>query len=550
MPQSTPIIFKPIGKPEIGNNNYQGFTPNRTEILKKGSNHNNAKPLKSDIRVEHDVEIKARDGIKMYADIYRPAEAGDEKLPAIIPMWCPRGYAIINVDARGAGNSEGSVHVMGSQDGEDCYDVIEAIAAMDWCSGKIGMAGNSALAIIQWRAAELNPPHLAAIAPWEGSGDIYREQFNHGGWFHMSNFDLISTLIIKGNNGVEDMAAMYEKYPLSNPFWADKRADMSKVKCPVYISGSDFSSMHTMGSVRGWMTIPHDKKWIRWSSAQEWFELYCHPESDVELHRYFDFYLRGQDNGWEMDTPKVRWSALQFGNREAIDNIELEDYPVPGTEYREMFLHSGTLNSEPAKETSVSTYDSTNKDDFADFTYTFKNKTRLIGLPKAVLYVSCEERDDLIIFVTLRKRDAKGNLLMHLNFPFKAMPYNTIEEIPLKEQAVLNLHKGSMGILRASHRAYDQERSLHPQFPFHPHDKEEKIPPGTIVKLEIGIWSIGYDFDAGESISVQIGGQLPAFTEYDAFSKPRPEHEKNKGTHKIHTGPEHPSSIILPFIPQ
>ncbi|KAK6408366.1 hypothetical protein LTR95_018436 [Oleoguttula sp. CCFEE 5521] len=209
MPQSTPIIFKPIGKPEIGNNNYQGFTPGRTEVLKKGSNNNNAKPLKSDIRVDHDVEIKARDGIKMYADIYRPADAGDEKLPAII-----------------------SVHVMGSQDGEDCYDVVEAIAAMDWCSGKIGMAGNSALAIIQWRAAELNPPHLTAIAPWEGSGDIYREQFNRGGWFHMSNFDLISTLIIKGSNGVEDMAAMYEKYPMSNPFWADKRADMSKVRYP------------------------------------------------------------------------------------------------------------------------------------------------------------------------------------------------------------------------------------------------------------------------------------------------------------------------------
>nr|OQO20661.1 hypothetical protein B0A51_11020 [Rachicladosporium sp. CCFEE 5018] len=242
MSQSDPIIFKPIGKPEIGNNNYQGFTPGRTEVLKKGSNKYNAKPLKSDIHVDHDVEIKTRDGIKLYADIYRPADAGSEKLPAIISYspygkkyssltmlpvcvwnccvprealsgyeqfegldpceWCPREYAIINVDARGAGNSEGSVHVMGSQDGEDCYDVIEAIAAMDWCSGKIGMAGNLALAIIQWRAAELQPPHLAAIAPWEGSGDIYREQFNRGGWFHMSNFDLISTLIIKGNSGV------------------------------------------------------------------------------------------------------------------------------------------------------------------------------------------------------------------------------------------------------------------------------------------------------------------------------------------------------------
>ena len=89
---------------------------------------------------------------------------------------------------------------MGSQDAEDCYDVIEAIAAMPWSNGKVGMAGNSALAIIQWHVASLCPPHLAAIAPWEGSGDIYREQFCRGGVFTMSNFDLITHFIIKTNN--------------------------------------------------------------------------------------------------------------------------------------------------------------------------------------------------------------------------------------------------------------------------------------------------------------------------------------------------------------
>ena len=77
----------------------------------------------------------------------------------------------------------GSIEIMNTQDAEDCYDVIEALAQMEWCNGKIGMAGNSALAIIQWHAAALRPPHLAAIAPWEGSGDIYREQFFRGGVF-------------------------------------------------------------------------------------------------------------------------------------------------------------------------------------------------------------------------------------------------------------------------------------------------------------------------------------------------------------------------------
>ncbi|KAK3624901.1 hypothetical protein LTR56_020715 [Elasticomyces elasticus] len=88
---------------------------------------------------------------------------------------------------------------------------------------------------------------------------------------------------------------------------------------------------------------------------------------------------------------------------------------------------------------------------------------------------------------------------------------------------------GSVGILRASHRAFHANKSIHPQFPFHPHEIEEKVKPGEVVKLEIGIWAMGNDFDAGESISVQVSGQMPIIAEYSAFSEARPAHELNKG---------------------
>jgi predicted acyl esterase len=547
MPQ---IAYKRISKPQIGENNYQEFTPGKTEVIKKGAKPHNARALESDIRIDHDVEIKVRDGVRLYADIYRPADAReDEKLPAVIswscygkkygalhmlPMvvwkccvkddelsglekfegldpveWCPRGYAIVSVDSRGTGNSDGSIPLMGSQDAEDCYDVIEALAAMPWSNGKVGMAGNSALAIIQWHVAALRPPHLAAIAPWEGSGDIWREQFSRGGVFTMSNFDLITKFIIKTNNengGIEDFAEMHRRSPLSNAFWADKRPDLTQIQCPVYISGSDFSSIHTMGSVRGWLEIPHDKKWIRWSSYQEWYELYSCKWSHDELKKYFDFYLKGDQNDWESSTPKVRWSALQFGDREAIDNIEFADFPIPSTQYREFHLSSSSLSEKPAATTEVVTYNSEDAKSIADFTYTFPQKSRLIGLPKAVLYMSCPTHDDMNVFIILRKRDQNGKLLMHLCFPFHAVPtgIKSIEEIPEKDRQSTNLHLGSVGVLRASHRRFIPEKSIHEQFPFHPHDREEKIPPGEVVKLEIGIWSMGVDFDAGEQISVQV----------------------------------------------
>ncbi|KAK7543031.1 Alpha/Beta hydrolase protein [Phyllosticta paracitricarpa] len=587
MPVPVQVAYKPIGKPTIGVNNYQGFNPGKSEVLPKGWNGYDARPLESDIRIDRDVEIVVRDGCRLYVDVYRPADA-QTKVPAILgwscygkaysalsmlPMtvwhccvkreelsglekfegldplrWCPKGYAIVSVDTRGTGNSDGQIPVMGSQDGEDGYDVVEAIAKMDWCNGSVGMAGNSALAISQWFTAALQPPSLKAIAPWEGAADLFREQFCRGGVFSMSNFDLITKEIIKGNSGVEDFAEMYRRSPTANAYWNDKRAAMKNIKCPAFIVGSDVSSLHTMGSIRAWLEIPHDKKWIKWGSKQEWFELYSVPHSNEELALFFDRYLKGENNDWEK-TPRIRWSVLQFGDRPAIEDIVLEDYPVPNTEYKEFFLSDGKLQQQPPTKETVRQYDSEKFGSIAEFDFTFPEKTRLLGLPKAILYMSCKEKDDLCVFVIIRKKDRHGKTLMHLNFPVEATPVNCIDEIPEKQRASLNLHQGSIGILRASHRAIDESKSIHPQFPFHPHEKEEKIPPGEIVKLEIGIWNVSIDFDAGESVSVQVGGQFPSIAEYKSYSAPRPEHERNKGFHFIHSGPEHPSKVILPVVP-
>ncbi|KAK5048635.1 hypothetical protein LTR84_005726 [Exophiala bonariae] len=591
MPNPVQVATKRIAEPKIGENGYAGFQPGKSEVIKAGTRPFDGKALTSDIQIDHDVEIRVRDGARLYIDVYRPANS-TEKVPAVLswsfygkkysamdmlPMcvwnccvpksdlsglekfegldpadWCPKGYAIISVDTRGAGNSDGQICVMGSQDAEDGYDVVEAVAKMDWCNGNVGMAGNSALAIAQWFIAAQRPPSLKAIAPWEGMGDMYREQFCRGGWFFMSNFDLIAKAIVRGqpNAGLEDFDAMYRRSPTQNIYWEDKRVDMTKIQCPVFIRGSDVSGIHTMGSIRGWLEIPHNNKWIWWGSKQEWYELYSEKESMVELGKFFDRYLREEKNDWETSTPKVRWSALQFGNREAIDDIVLEDFPAPSTEYRKLFLDgtSGKLaTTKPSTESSKS-YNSEDFKSFAEFSYTFENASRLIGLPKAVVYLSCEALDDFTVFAILRKKDKDGKELMHLNFPFHATPVKTIEEIPEKEQATLNLHLGSVGILRASQRAIDESRSIHPQFPFHPHRKQDKIKPGTIVKLEIGIWAMGVDFDAGETISLRLGGQYPSLAEFTSFSGPRPDHELNKGTHTIHTGPEYPSHLILPFI--
>lgn len=163
--------------------------------------------------------------------------------------------------------------------------------------------------------------------------------------------------------------------------------------------------------------------------------------------------------------------------------------------------------------------------------------------------MSCIELDDMVVFVQLRKLGKGGKELGQLQFPFNRAPVNSMDEIAEKDRVSLTTHHGSIGILRASQRKIDSNRSIHPQFPFHPHDEVQKVPKGEVVKLEIGIWAMGVDYEEGESVEVDILGQYPGFTEVAAFSKPRPDHEMNKGEHTVHFGAEFPSRVILPFVP-
>ena len=60
-------------------------------------------------------------------------------------------------DARGAWGSEGDVTMCAPEEAEACYDLIEWAGEQDWSNGKVGMAGVSWYAVIQWAVAA-SPP--------------------------------------------------------------------------------------------------------------------------------------------------------------------------------------------------------------------------------------------------------------------------------------------------------------------------------------------------------------------------------------------------------
>ncbi|KAF7173651.1 hypothetical protein CNMCM5623_005889 [Aspergillus felis] len=592
MPPPVQLGLTAISKPAIGRNGYQGFNPH-SEVLPKGWNGHNARPLPSDILVDHDVGIKVRDGCTLYCDIYRPPTSGpDEKVPAIIAWspfgkklngitvmntlpwgvgipkdttsglerfegpdpaeYVPQGYAVVNVDARGAGDSEGSVVIMGTQEGEDGYDVIEGIAKLPWCSGNVGLAGNSHLGIVQWFIAALRPPSLKAIAPWEAAGDLYREQFARGGVWDSALFDNITKNVIHGYNGLEHFAEMYRRSPLQNAYWKDKRANIKNVNIPTYIVASYSTFVHTMGSIRGWLDVDTKDKWLRWDPYQEWFDLWAVKESRDELAAFFDKFLKGKDNGFEK-VPRVRLALLRFGDKDPIYPIVEEDYPIPRTKYTDFFLGpNGKLSLKPLSETQTVSYWSEIRDstfEKVSFTYTFAANTRLAGMPKAVLYMSTNDWDDMNIYVLIRKLDRNGKALLNLNIPWSHAPTKSFDGVDPKDHHILLFYFGPLGILRASRRHIDPSMSIHDQYPFHTHDREEKLSKGEVVELQIGLWAMGIEYEAGESLSVEVQGQYPLFKNYVAEEQPKPiAGESNVGSHILHFGGQYPSRVILPVI--
>lgn len=439
---------------------------------------------------------------------------------------------------------------MGKQEGEDGHDVIEKLAKMDWCNGSVGLAGNSHLGIVQWFIAATRPPSLKAIAPWEACGDLYREQFVRGGAWDNGLFDFITEHVIRGKNGIEDFKEMYRRSQTMNPYWDDKRANIENIQIPTYVVASYSSFVHTMGSIRGWMQVDTKDKWLRWDPYQEWYDLWSVQESIDELAHFFDRYLKNVNNEWEK-TPRVRMASLTYGDKESIYPIIEEDFPIPRTEYRKLFLGANhdLLTTAPA-EPSISTYNSesgTYPVERAEFNLKFDKPTRLMGLPKAVLYMSCPDFDDMVVYVLIRKLDVDGNPMININIPWSAAPYNKVSEIPESDFSNLMIYFGPTGILRASHRKIDASRSLHPQYPFHTHDEVQKITPGEVVELEIGLWAMGIDFEAGESLSVQVSGEYPLVDEFQGRKKMQFE-DRNKGTHRVHVGGEYASHVILPFV--
>ena len=153
--------------------------------------------IEYDVVVQRDVPVPMRDGVRLAADLYRPA-IGDELVagpfPAVMERtpydkaekygegryFARRGYVAVMQDVRGRFQSEGEWYPF-AKEAADGYDSVEWAAAQPWCNGKVGTMGGSYCGSDQSALATLNPPHLAAMVVAVGTSNYHTSSMRHNG---------------------------------------------------------------------------------------------------------------------------------------------------------------------------------------------------------------------------------------------------------------------------------------------------------------------------------------------------------------------------------
>lgn len=342
--------------------------------------------LEDRVIVENDVAVLTRDGTRLSARVFRPRQDGAYPVvmaftaynkdtgPAGYPsvlntgqnpefdfgsfrvsrwtaweapdpaFWVSNGYAVVYVDTRGYGASEGEAHVLSTRDGQDFFDAIEWAGDQSWSNGHVGLNGVSYLAISQWVAASGNPPALKAIIPWEGQSDNFREVLFHGG---IPETAFTSFWL----NRISNLA---HQSPLPHPvifrFGQDRPFLMKRIQArmmppsgirlpdirvPALICATwSDQGLHTRGSFEGFKQIASSRKWLFTHGRQKWETYYSDEALEMQL-AFFDHFLKGAANGFDT-RPAVRLEV-----RESLEAYTVRyetDWPIPGTDYQEMYL--------------------------------------------------------------------------------------------------------------------------------------------------------------------------------------------------------------------
>ncbi|KAH7147099.1 Alpha/Beta hydrolase protein [Dactylonectria estremocensis] len=418
-------------------------------------------------------------------------------------FWTREGYAVVRADERGLGQSPGLLDTMSRGTSECFFDVVEWAAEQSWSSGKVGLLGILYYAGLQWRVAARKLKGLAAIIPWEGMSDYYRDRCRHGGilsnnfisfWWNrqvlVNQYGKAGRSKLQfpphgpGARGQEDTIEgdLPEEVLVQNrkdqtqdntnnkfrddDYYASKEYNLEDIDVPL-LSVANWGGilLHLRGNVEGYTRASSKFKYIRFITGRH--DLPFYSPQEVEIQKSFlNAFLKGQDDyGWT-EPGKVAPVTLTMrkGNRDE------EAWPIPRTQYTKC---PGNLK-DPKLVQFISA--------------SFEEETEVIGHVTAHLNVSVTPDNsgetDIDLFVTLRHIDPAGKEVLYTG--------TAGDGIPLCK-----------GWLRVSNRKVYEDHPKHCSYRPHREYLSADVQPvkaGEVYTIDVEVWPT--------NVVVEKGGKL------------------------------------------
>ena len=584
--------------------------------------------------VDRDVFVTMRDGVRVACDVFRPdvpgefpalyATSGYQKDLEYLPQWpvfhfretndiewfVSRGYVYVHHDVRGTGKSvEGEFRLFSQEEQNDHYDMVEWIGEQPWCTGKVGMIGESYLAWVQWFTAAMQPPHLACIAPFDAGADMYRDVAFHGGIMALGFPANWWTAEIRANYrlgkygpaddvGLWDLPWNVMHHPTCDDFWKVRNPDFAKIAVPVYSIGILHKvGIHLRGNIRGYETVTTPKKLLLCHGDFEGDEMAIFNSREMQLlHlRWYDHWLKGNDTGLMEEDP-----VTVFVRNREIYRPE-KAWPLPRTQYKNLYLaagpsggveslNDGLLTWEPpttayepappapapgapgsgpagtmgrrraawapedvmaAGPTKATVTGSSTSYDYPD-----PDWSHFSGLGTAVMEdgVPNPVRKILTFATEPLEEDLEviGNIVLNLWASSDQTDTDFFvrltDQFPDAAQVPGMPPRALMltrGWLKASHAATKDEAKSLPYRPYYRHDKPEPLEPGKVYKFEIEVWATSCFFPKGHRVRVDL-----ACYDSNAFDFGGHYYGLKMGRDTVYHDRDHPSCIVLPVIPE
>jgi putative CocE/NonD family hydrolase len=291
-----------------------------------------------DVQLRYTVELPAPDGKFPVALVY------DGYCEGTTPLGCndvqmanrllKEGYAVLGVSVRGTGCSTGTFDLRNPNENTDGAAVVRWAAQQAWSTGRVGMFGDSFPALTQPGVAALRPEGLAAIVPFQLVDDIYRDVGYPGGVMDVefgafwAGADQPAANALGTEKGVEqgdpqcaatfasaqpgnapnNIALAALQHPYVDDFWRTRAIGVAASRIDVPVLGCVTWQDDEVGSRPAWTLFPRIKPSLLWLIGANGYHSQCEVNNTLtqdQVVRFFDHFVRGEDNGWE-NTPRVQ----------------------------------------------------------------------------------------------------------------------------------------------------------------------------------------------------------------------------------------------------